>query len=55
MSPEARELENAQMFVADTAAEFVDGDVTIETLREAVADWRKASQALAEAVRREGP
>ncbi len=55
MSPEVRELENALLYVADTAAEFVDGDATIEELREAVANWRKASQVLAEVVRREVP
>jgi hypothetical protein len=47
----ARELEEAQMAVADTAAEFVDGGATIVELRKTVADWRKAGQALHDAVR----
>lgn len=39
------------MAVADTAAGFVDGDNTIAELRKAVADWRKAGQALHDAMR----
>jgi hypothetical protein len=46
----ARALEEAQMAVADTAAEFVDGDATIYDLRRAVGEWRKASQALHDAM-----
>ncbi len=47
----ARELEEAQMEVADTAAGFVDGENTITELRKTVADWRKAGQALHAALR----
>jgi hypothetical protein len=44
MMDESRALENAQLEVADTAAQFVDGDASIVDLRKAVADWRAATQ-----------
>lgn len=47
----AHELEVAHNDVADTAAQFVDGEASIVDLRKAVADWRKAGQALHDATR----